>query len=154
MPQRGEHFFCSAISPWPPTEGATYGARDGMWVFRAESGVCGVLPAGIALSIEEKPVSSLSMLIDGQALTFGGETGRFQEIYTLKITEGSRLLSRKCAFCNQEHAEGSIVIRCPWCGEGYCPACWGELIGERCLTRNCSYSPRKPHYSKSIEISP
>jgi hypothetical protein len=50
-------------------------------------------------------------------------------------------VGHRCPYCLEMHEIGKEVIRCPFCGEGYCLECWELLIGTRCCSRSCQLSP-------------
>jgi hypothetical protein len=150
-PEKGFHYFYALHALPERSELIDYGFIEGFWLFRAESGVCGLLPSKISMAIDEKPITTFGLLVDGQKIAINGEIARFEEIWTLRLGEASRYIGRKCLFCQEPHSSGKTVRRCPYCGEVYCAECWDELIGDRCCSRNCSYFAKSACNSEAIE---
>ena len=115
--------------------------RPGIWLFRAESGVCGVIPVGVELQRDGIPMAGMCLLHHGQRLDAGdGLAGVFEELWLERLEPGSRSIGRRCPACRTVLREGQAVIRCPLCSERYCQGCWEELANKRCYSRRCRFS--------------
>ncbi len=141
MPPRGQLCFLDlnnggSVTPGEPPEG-----QAGLVLFHAVSGVCGLMPTGVSVLKSDRPILSLSVLHHGDELNVGRVPRRLFEIMRLVLPEGHALLRRRCPFCKDEFRVGDVVVRCPYCNEGYCERCWTDLHGRSCCTRNCSFSP-------------
>ena len=141
LPERGQHIFLEVgESDVRTSEEAEHG-KMGLWLFRAESGVCGVIPGRLPVTADGIRVSGLAILHHGMRVQIGDRRAVFYEVRRDRLNDSSRLVGRKCPSCHDAHEADKILYRCPLCGEGYCEDCWAELEGKRCYSRNCDFSP-------------
>jgi hypothetical protein len=141
FPERGQHWFLPMDDPMIPLAEAPTDTRQGIWLFRAESGVCGIIPGQVRCTRAGLRIVGLAVLHHSDLIDVAGKKGKFFEIRRTTLTAGSRLIGRQCGYCCSEHQEGTLVYRCPLCGEAYCTDCWAELALQRCCSRNCRFSP-------------
>jgi hypothetical protein len=140
FPERGRHGFLVLTDLGRLQPGAS-GLQEGVWLFRAESGACGIIPGLTRILREGVRVSGLAVLHHGEQLDIAGRKARFCELGKITLAADSHLLGRSCPYCHDPLAEGREVYRCPLCGEAYCLDCWAELSDKRCYSRNCRFSP-------------
>jgi hypothetical protein len=141
FPNKGQHAFLTegdlrTILEAPPPE-----QREGVWLFRAESGVCGIVPVLVTVSRDGVGVVGLAVLHHGQNVDIGGSRATFHEVQRITLSADSRLHGRKCPYCHDVLETPASVLRCPLCGEAYHESCWKELIGKHCCSRACRFAP-------------
>ncbi|MFD8301604.1 hypothetical protein ACFV29_04470 [Streptomyces sp. NPDC059690] len=141
LPERGHQFLLSSENLREPLDAKVADRKSGLWILRTESGLGVVVPDGLAVIRNGTAITGMAVLHQGDTLEFGGRLATYEEVQRLTLTVGDALVDRRCPHCFTALAVGSEVIRCPLCGEGYCPDCWEHLVGSRCCSRNCHFSP-------------
>jgi hypothetical protein len=141
FPERGGHaVLClpdlSQLRDSPPTD-----PRQAVWLFRARSGLCGLIPGAVRVLRDSTRVAGLAILRHGDHLDIAGTRAQFFELRKIRITAESRLLGRRCPCCHEPLEVDAVVCRCPLCGEAYCQDCWSELHHKQCFSRGCRFSP-------------
>ena len=140
FPERGQSGFLT-FSDLTRLQQTTAGAREGAWLFRSESGSCGIIPFRTRVLRESVLVVGIAVLHHLDQLEIGNQKARFCELGKILLNASHHLTGRSCPFCHDRLADGQEVYRCPLCGEAYCLDCWAELNGKRCCTRSCRFSP-------------
>jgi hypothetical protein len=141
FPEKGQHSFLALDDLKNPVANQTPPRHDGVWLFRAESGVCGIIPGRVRVVRNGIVVAGIASLHHGQRVELDGKSAQFCEVYRIVLSDGDRFIGRRCPFCRDAHRAGAAVLRCPLCGEGYCERCWQELTGKHCCSRSCRFSP-------------
>jgi hypothetical protein len=141
FPERGHHVFLGSDDLHTPREAGIGEVGHGIWLMRTDSGAGVIIPSEAEVVRDGVPVVGFAVLHHGEHIEFASHLARFAEVQRVVIEQGSRLDGRKCPHCLVMHEAGEEVIRCPFCGEGYCLDCWEALIGARCCSRSCPLAP-------------
>lgn len=141
MPPRGQLTFLDLAAAPLLIESPVPDGKPGLILFRATSGVCGIMPVEISARKADKPVFGLAVLHHGDELNIAGYPAVFCEIFRLTLQPEDQQLRRPCPYCQESFQVADQVIRCPLCNEAYHEKCWTGLSGEKCCSRNCSFSP-------------
>ncbi len=139
--KRGEALFLSRKQRFKSdsSEGMCY--SDGFWVFYSESGVCGIIPTDLEVSVDGRSVKSLSVVRHGQVLVCQGEVFKFRQIF--KRTPLSH--DQSCTYCRGSGDLDAEMIYCPLCKTPYHIDCWDTLVEDKvpCLCRHCKFVPEE-----------
>jgi hypothetical protein len=138
FPARGANLFLR-LSELSPTD--SDGDAEGVWIFRAEAGMCGLIPGTVRVVRGGIRIAGLAILHHGDSLQIGAYTVRFVEIRTRVLDAGSRLIGKRCINCRSRFESGVELSHCPYCNEPYHQDCWAALAGKKCHSRNCRFSP-------------
>jgi hypothetical protein len=112
-----------------------------IWLFHAQSGLCGMLLWGNAIQINNRDVNRLAVLQHGDQVQIGERRWTYQDIFSGVAADGSALST--CGYCISPFANGQVFIRCPLCFAIYHDDCWRSLELKRCCTRGCRLIPNK-----------
>lgn len=151
MPKRGHCSFIEMANPTAATDWDPARHVPGLLLFRAASGISGIMPVDITVLRNGASVASVSVLHHGDAISIAGVNAKFYEIERTTIEAASYLLKRTCNYCKSSFDLGHYAITCALCGEGYHEDCWAELHGHRCCSRNCSFSPGSVDFVTATE---
>jgi tRNA(Ile2) C34 agmatinyltransferase TiaS len=141
FPEKGDFFFLFASNLEQPLRQHPANQEPGIWLFRSEGGSCGMIIGNIPVMSNNRESQDLFMLHHNDQLVIQGVKARFVEIEKMVLEKGHHLVDRKCPLCHKKLEVGQVVVRCPLCGEGYCEACFIEIDGKQCCSRDCMYSP-------------
>jgi hypothetical protein len=141
LPDKGEKYFIQNDNLLEQFNGEPEDISDGFWLFRAETGTSGIIPGKLKIHLNGRLIIGLSIIHHGNIIKTNGKEAKFLEIEERKADESSRLVGRQCKLCMVEITKGTVIIRCPYCGEGYHKDCWESLEGKTCCSRNCKFSP-------------
>ena len=143
FPERGRHLYLEANNLPQSSNGTSFNPANGIWLFRAESGSCGILTGKLRLTRNDLVVRGLVILHHGDQVEWAGMKGHFLEVRKRVVTLENGLLQRSCAYCHFELQQGEGVLCCPLCRATYHEDCWNDLTGKRCCSRDCRFSPAK-----------
>jgi hypothetical protein len=141
--KRGTAIFVRLDRELTVEEQALETSTGGFWLFRAESGICGVLPVDFPVLANGKIVRGLAVLHHGLVIECQSEAMKCIELFRLQVQDGDHSAGRRCAYCAETTSVGDLVLHCPQCRQIYHEECWDALVGTRCLGRGCVYSPGK-----------
>ncbi|CAM5519151.1 putative protein OS=Streptomyces aurantiogriseus OX=66870 GN=GCM10010251_47230 PE=4 SV=1 [Streptomyces aurantiogriseus] len=141
LPERGRRFLLPAENLREPLNADVSERKSGLWVLRTESGLGVLVPDGMDVIRNGTAITGMAVLHQGDTLEFGGRLAVYEEVQRLTLDPDDALTGRHCPHCFTTFTAGTGVVRCPLCGEGYCPDCWEHLVGSRCCSRNCHFSP-------------
>lgn len=139
FPERGKQVFLR-IDDWELSE---IESGNGFWLFRAESGACGILPEKLRITRSNLAVRCIAVLHHGDKVTIEEIPARFWELFTTHLHPDDRLVGKNCQYCGCAHEAGEQVFACPYCSAAYHEDCWKELESKKCCSRNCRFSPGK-----------
>lgn len=113
FPDKGSHRFFdpTSLEVSTPVHGGT--GAPGLCLFRAESGVCGIIPIKMRVIHRKTQVAGLAVLHHGDALEIDGAVATFRELSRLTLAADHHLVSRPCPYCREEHTPEKTVVRCP-----------------------------------------
>lgn len=114
-----------------------------IWLFHAQSGLCGMLVWGDAIQVNNRNKNRLVILQHGDQVQIGERCWTYRDIFSGVVTEGSQSALAACGYCIGPFADGQVFIRCPLCFAIYHDDCWDSLELKRCCTRGCRLIPNK-----------
>jgi hypothetical protein len=143
MPRRGEiqqlrlhpQLELGAINASPETPEHL----EGVWLYRAGSGVCAVLRAREPVSVRNRRISGLAALHHGDDLVIGQYHGSFCELGFAIVRSGDPLLAQRCTYTHVRIVEGAKILPCPHCGTIYSEPAWEDIKDNRCMQHGCSF---------------
>jgi LSD1 subclass zinc finger protein len=141
FPERGSYEFLAsddlrATRAEPPGED-----ESGVWIGRAESGICVLMPVRLEVRRSGLRPVGLAVLHHGDEVYLAGHSVKYHEVQPTVLVGTSRQVGGRCVQCRTRLTEGAEIIRCPLCHVPYCIDCWDFLIGRKCYSRGCNYSP-------------
>lgn len=141
FPDRGSYEFLAsddlaATRKDPPAQ-----QESGVWLGRAESGVSVLMPVRLEVRRSGLRPVCVAVLHHGDELYMAGHSVWYHEVRRTALPAGSRHVGGRCGQCRTRLAEGAQVVQCPLCRALYCSDCWDFLIGRKCYSRGCNYSP-------------
>lgn len=117
--------------------------NDHIWLFHAQSGVCGMLVWGGGIQVNKRDVDRLVILQHGDEVQIGPHSWQYQDIFSGVVTAGAAPSLSPCGYCTSPFEKGQVFIRCPLCFALYHEDCWVDLEQKRCCTRGCRLLPNK-----------
>jgi len=141
FPERGFYEFLVSDALTATRPEAPSPEESGVWLGRAESGVSVVIPVRLDVRRAGLRPISIAVLHQGDELHLAGHSVQFHEVQLTELTGSSRHIGGRCPQCRTRLVEGASVVQCPLCRALYCADCWDFLIGRRCYSRGCNYSP-------------
>ncbi len=149
MPERGGKLFLDGSDLSTITE-EQQEKQTGLLLFRAQSGLCGLIPYGVRVKRAEWYAVGIMMLHHGDQLRINGHPAVFNEIVRNSPHDEPALTARLCPMCHDALESSAEVLRCPLCGEGYHEDCWTEVGKQHCFSRDCFFIPiASDHWSLS-----
>lgn len=141
FPERGHAAFRALPDLRTPVDPPGEAGARGVWFFRAEAGVCGIIPQVVRVEREGRRVVGIAILHHGDEVTIEDQKARFYEVVRAILPPRSPAPAWICPLCKGRFEAGAVVLRCPLCGERYHVECWNSLEGKRCCSRSCRFAP-------------
>jgi hypothetical protein len=112
---------------------------EGIWLYRAGSGVCAVLRGREPITVRNRRISGFAALHHGDDVLVGRHHASFRELEFVVVGSRDPLLTQRCTFTHVPIAEGARVLPCPHCGTIYSEPAWEDIKGSRCMQHRCSF---------------
>jgi hypothetical protein len=114
-----------------------------IWLFHAQSGLCGMLVRGDGVQVNKRDVRRLVILQHGDEVQIGPLRWTYQDIFSGVVPGGAESSLAACSYCTSPFEDGQVFIRCPLCLAIYHDDCWISIERKRCCTRGCRLLPNK-----------
>ena len=137
FPERGnvKHLFDDSAKQLPD--------HDRVWLFQAQSGLCGMLVWGVPIQVNKRDVNRLVILQHGDEVQIGESSWTYHDIFWGVVTDNTQSALTPCGYCTGPFTTDQVFVRCPLCFALYHEDCWVSLELKRCCTRGCRLLPNK-----------
>src|ERR1044072_196243 len=137
FPERGE------IKPFSAPSRNSDSMAENVWLFHAQSGLCGLLVADDSVQVNKRDVLRIVIFQHDDQVQIADSRWTYRDIYYGLVSPEIERPLAVCGYCTGGFDAGDLFIRCPLCFALYHEDCWITLEDKRCCTRGCSFLPNK-----------